>query len=92
VLWSFQIPSKAIYFHNLCWIEDSRGHRDHRTCVSTRRCYTCGTGVVALSSTMTLRSATSASSSMPIRGRNPRIWSSRVCHRIPVYRYNITNR
>jgi hypothetical protein len=37
VLWSFRIPSEAIYFHNLGWIGDSGGHRDHRMCLSTRR-------------------------------------------------------
>jgi hypothetical protein len=47
VLWSFQIPSNAVYFCNLGLIGDSGGHRDHRTCASTRRCHSCGTGVVA---------------------------------------------
>jgi hypothetical protein len=37
VLQSFQIPSEAIYFCNLALIGDFIGHRDHRTCVSTRR-------------------------------------------------------
>jgi hypothetical protein len=46
VLRSFQNLSKAIYFHNLSWIRDSRGHRDHRTCVSTWRCFTCVTSQV----------------------------------------------
>jgi hypothetical protein len=41
---------------------------------------------------MTLRSATSASSSTLVRERNPRIWPTRVCYRIPVNRYSITNR
>jgi hypothetical protein len=38
VLRSFWIPFEAIYFRNLSWIGDSGGHRDHRMCVSTRRC------------------------------------------------------
>jgi hypothetical protein len=38
----------------------------------------------------TLRSATSVLSSTPVRGRNPRDRSTRVCHRSPVNRYNIT--
>jgi hypothetical protein len=38
VLWSFRIPSEAIYFHNLGWIGDFRCHRDHHTCLSMRRC------------------------------------------------------
>jgi hypothetical protein len=39
-----------------------------------------------------LRSATSASSSTPMRGHNPHVHSSRVCRRTSVYGYNITNR
>jgi hypothetical protein len=45
------------------------GHHDHRTCVSTRRCWTCGVGVVAPSFSTTLRSATSASSTSLVRER-----------------------
>jgi hypothetical protein len=56
--------------------------------VSMWRCITCGTGVIAPSST----TATPTSSSTPMRGRNPRIRSSRVCRRTLVYRYNIINR
>jgi hypothetical protein len=47
---------------NFDWIRDSGGHRYHHTCVSTWRCCTCGAGVVAPSSSTTLRSATSTSS------------------------------
>jgi hypothetical protein len=39
----------------------------------------------------TLRSALSASSSMLVRDRNPHVRSTRVCHRIPVKHYIITN-
>jgi hypothetical protein len=46
VLWSFRIPSKAIYFRNIGWIGDSGSHRDRRTCASTRRCRSCGARVV----------------------------------------------
>jgi hypothetical protein len=38
VLWSFRDRSEAIYFHNIGWIRDSGGRRDHRTCVSMWRC------------------------------------------------------
>jgi hypothetical protein len=47
VLQSFRIQSNAVYFRNLGWIGDSRGHSDHHTCASTRRCCSCGAGVVA---------------------------------------------
>jgi hypothetical protein len=40
----------------------------------------------------TLRSASSASSSMLVRERNFCVWSTRVCHRSRANRYNITNR
>jgi hypothetical protein len=40
---------------------------------------------------MTLRSATSPSSSMLMRKRNPHLQSTRVCHWILVNYYNITN-
>jgi hypothetical protein len=92
VLWSFRILSNTIYFCNLSWIRDSGGHRDHRMCAITRRCCSCGTRVIAPRSSMTLRSAMSASSSTPVQGHNPRVRSSRVCRRTSVFRYNITNR
>jgi hypothetical protein len=41
----------------------------------------CATGVVAPSSSTTLRLATSASSSTLVRERNPHVRSTRVCHR-----------
>jgi hypothetical protein len=65
----------------------------HHMCTSTQRCCTCGaksfrryyrTGVMTLRFFMTLRSATSASSSMPMQGHNPSNRSTRVCHRSPL--------
>jgi hypothetical protein len=40
----------------------------------------------------TLRSATSSSSSMLVRERNPHVRSTKVCHRTSVYCYDITSR
>jgi hypothetical protein len=48
-------------------------------------------GIIAPSSTTTLRSATLASSSTHVWGCNPHVRSSRVCCRTPVYRCSITN-
>jgi hypothetical protein len=69
VLRSFQILSNTVYFCNLCWIGDSRDLRYHRTCASMQRCCLCGVGVVAPSSSTTLRSATSGSSTLLVRER-----------------------
>jgi hypothetical protein len=38
----------------------------------------------------TLKSATSSSSSTLVQKRNPRVRSTRICHRVSVNRYNIT--
>jgi hypothetical protein len=93
VLGEFRIGSKPIYFGNLGWIRDSEGVIVHRMCTSTTRCCTCGTKLLRRCLThwcrgieifTTLRSATSYSSSMPMRGCNPRVRSTRIRHRSPV--------
>jgi hypothetical protein len=59
----------------------------HHMCTSTRRCCTCGAGLLSqwcrgVEIFTTLRSAMSASSSTPVWRRNPRVRSTRVRHRI----------
>jgi hypothetical protein len=78
--------SNAIYFCNLGWNGNFRSHCDRRTCASTRRCRSCGVGVVAP------RLAISSLSSTLVRERNPRVWSTRVRLRTSVYHYSITIR
>jgi hypothetical protein len=91
VLQEFWIWSKLIYFHNLGQIRDPEVIVNHRTCTSTMRCCTCGTGVVA-PDLHDLEVGYSASSLTLVRENNPHIWSTGVCHLIPVNRYSNTNR
>jgi hypothetical protein len=83
---------------------DPEGFMVRRMCASTMGYCTCGTmsvhrcchtGVMALwrcyvKIFTTLRSATSSSSSMLVRERNPRVRSTRVRIRVYLNRYNIT--
>jgi hypothetical protein len=91
VLRKFRIRSKLIYFRNLGWIRDPEVIVDHHMCAITRRCHPLWHRSRCTSIYMTLRSATSASSSTLVWERNPRIRSTRVNYR-NLNSYNITNR
>jgi hypothetical protein len=72
VLQCFWIRSDAIYLYNLGWIGNSGGRLDHHTCVSTRRCCPLWHRSRCAEFFTTLRSATSATSSMLVRECNSR--------------------
>jgi hypothetical protein len=101
VLRKFRIWSRSIYFHNLGWIgETGRSHRSSYVYKTSKVLHLWHRVVAPVLSHwcrnikffMTLWSASSASSSTPVRGRNPRVWSTRVRPRSPANHYNITNR
>jgi hypothetical protein len=96
VLREFRIGSKAIYFHNLGWIQDPEGVNIRHMCMSTTRCCTHDTDSLhqcrGVKIFTTLRSATSSSSSMLVQERNLLVRSTTVHLRISINRYIITPR
>jgi hypothetical protein len=77
VWWSFRIPVQSLLLPHLGWKRGSRSHRGHHTCASTRRCRSCGAGVVAP------RTSRPRSRQCLCGSVIPAFWSTRVCVRTP---------
>jgi hypothetical protein len=101
VLRKFRIRSKLIYFHNLDRDLRSGGRHHSLYVYKTSEVLHSWRRVVApvlslwchnIKFYMTLRLASSVSSSIPMRGCNPHVQSTRVRHRSLANRYRITNR